>query len=307
MPETEVVAPVVPVTPPIEAPAELPIEAPPATVSPAADIPVEPAPTGDWPEDWRTKYSQDPKVLKQLERYGSPNAALDALFNAQKKIAEKGTRLKENATPEELAAWRTENGLPDTPEGYDLGTLPNGVVIGEADKPLVDDFLAVAHARNMNPDQVRQAVGWFFDRSTKAAAELAKQDAAAHDANIASLVQEFGADYGRNLAIAHDVLVNSPVGDIKDEVLTGRLANGTLFGDDPRVIRWLVGIGRELNPVTTVVPGAGMNTLQAIASELITIKSLMGDSASKYWKGPEAAALQARYRELIDAQSKGKR
>ena len=57
---------------PVEGEQPAPVgEAPPAT---------EPVTEGDWPADWRQKYAgDDPKILKRLERYGSPKAALDAL------------------------------------------------------------------------------------------------------------------------------------------------------------------------------------------------------------------------------------
>ena len=93
------------------------------------------------PNHWNDVPTYD-KKLKKLGRYASPQAALDALFNAQARISsgELKAPLKEDATPEEKAAWRAENNIPETPDKYEL-KLSDGLIVGDADKPLVDDFL----------------------------------------------------------------------------------------------------------------------------------------------------------------------
>lgn len=295
-------APVDPAPAPIDpAPAPAPTDTPPTPVDPA---PAEPA--SDWPADWRQKYSQDPTVQKRLERYASPKAALDALFAAQTRIS-KGDllpTLKENATPEELADYRTAHGIPNTPAEYDL-TLPNGLVIGEADRPLVDEFLATAHAQNMHPKQVQEALGWYMDKQETARAAQQARDAESGIKCIDQLREDFGPDYKREVKIAMGVLDAAPE-EVRDRFLNGRLADGTLIGNDPAVIRWLNSLSRELNPVGTVVPGSGTNAVQAVEAELSGLRKMMGDSKSEYWKGPTAAKNQARYRELTAALQKGK-
>jgi hypothetical protein len=231
---------------------------------------------------------------------------LDALFAAQTRIS-KGDllpSLKENATPEEVADYRTAHGIPDTPDGYDL-TLPNGLVVGEADKALVDEFLKTAHTQNMHPKQVQEALGWYLGKQEEAAATQAARDQEAKMACLDTLREEFGPDYKREVKIAMGVLDAAPP-EVKDRFLTGRLSDGTLIGDDPAVIRWLNSLSRELNPVGTVVPGSGTNAVQAIETELAGLRKMMGDNKSEYWKGPTAAKHQARYRELTAALQKGK-
>lgn len=303
--DTPTPAPVAP------APADpAPIDPAPAPVDPAPP-PADPAPapaepTSEWPADWRQKYSQDPAVQKRLERYGSPKAALDALFAAQTRIS-KGDllpALKDNATPEDVADYRAAHGIPATAAEYDL-TLPNGLVIGEADKPMVDEFLARAHETNMHPTQVKEALGWYMDKQEQARAAQTARDTEARMACLDTLREEFGPDYKREVKIAMGVLDSAPP-EVKDRFLAGRLSDGTLIGDDPAVIRWLNGLSRELNPVGTVVPGSGTNAVQAVEAEIASMRKMMADHKSDYWKGPMAAKNQARYRELTSALSKGK-
>lgn len=266
----------------------------------------DPAPASTWPDNWRQQYSEDPKVVKRLERYASPKAALDALFAAQSKISsgELKSALRENATPEELADWRAANGIPAEAKDYAV-KLDNGLIIGEADQPLVDAFLAKAHAAHMQPAQVKEALGFYFEQQEQARIAQEERDNDSRALSEDTLRQEFGADYRRNIGIANQLLDGAPKG-VKDQLLAGRLADGTPIGNSPDVIRWLVGLSRELNPIGTVVPGSGTNAVQAIESELGTIRKLMGDHKSEYWKGPGAAKMQERYRDLTTALQKGR-
>lgn len=277
----------------------------------AGDPPVvpEPSPADDpaalWPEDWRQRYAgEDEKKLKQLERYASPQAALDALFAAQAKIrsGELKTALKPDATPEEVAQWRSDNGIPESPDKYEV-KLPDGLVASDEDKAVIDGFLKSAHEANMHPDQVNKALAWYMDQQEKLADQRAQADAQIRQQTEDVLREEFGPDYRRNIKAVDELLSGAP-GELKDRLLGARLSDGTPLGNDPDAIRWLVGLARELNPIGTVLPGSGSNATQALADEKAGIEALMGDRSSEYWKGPKAAQLQARYRELITAEEK---
>lgn len=296
-------------TPSDPIPAPAPLLADPAPVegeqpAPVGETPPVDSTGGDWPADWRQKYAgEDPKILKRLERYGSPKAALDALFAAQAKVSEKGTRLREGATPDEVAQWRTENGIPDAPDKYELN-LPNGLVIGDADREGVADFLKQAHEANMLPSQVNQAVAWYLDKQEQVVAAQAARDEETRMAAEDELRAEYGPEYRRNVVIANQLLDSAPEG-VKDRILAARGPDGVPLGNDPSMIRWLVGLSRELNPIATVVPGSGTNAVQAVENELADLRKMMGDHKSEYWKGPKAANLQARYRDLTTAMQKG--
>ena len=312
MPETNPATPATP-APVVAAPAPAVADPSPAPAPVAAPSPTpvpDPAPApaaSDWPDDWRQKYAAgDEKKLKKLERYGSPQAALDALFNAQSRISsgELKAPLPANATPEEKAAWREENGIPAEPSGYKLD-LSDGLIIGEADKPFVDEFLAVAHESNFKQEEVTKALDWFFEKQEAVVSQQAERDANARVAAFEQLREEFGPNYKQEVKIAMAVLDSAPEG-VKGSFLAGRLADGTLIGDSPAIIRWLNTLSRELNPIGTVVPGSGTNAVQAVEAEREGLRKMMGDRKSEYWKGPNAEKNQARYRELTSALSKGK-
>lgn len=296
---------------PAPQPTPQPVDPAPVDPKPVDPAPVDPAPVdppadtvaGDWPEDWRAKAAGgDEKLMKRLERYNSPKAVVDALVAAQAKISQ-GVKqpLKADATPEEVAAWRAENGIPEKPDGYEV-SLPDGFVIGEADKPVVDSFLERMHGKNVPPDVVNEALGWYYQEQAQQMEAQAEADLDFRGKGQEELREEYGADYRRNVRIALEVVPE----DIKDEFLGGRLADGTMIGDNPAVIRWLSGMARQINPLATVVPGTGTNAMQAMETELAGLRAKMPDKNSDYWKGPNASKNQERYRELVAAQQRTK-
>lgn len=297
-----IVDPAVVPTPQPEVTPEPAIVAPGPVAAATPETIPEPGLAGDWPADWRQKYAgDDPKILKRLERYASPKAALDALFAAQTKISsgELKTALKPNASPEEVAQWREANGIPPAPTGYEI-SLPSGRVVGEEDKPFVDEFLSAAHEVNMHPTQVNKALDWYLGKQEQVMAEQAALDEESRMLARDELRAEYGPDYVRNTQAALELVPEH----IRDDFLVARGPDGVMLGNNPEVIRWLAQTARELNPMAAVVPGSGTNAVQALESELANLKTMMGDRQSEYWKGPKSAALQARYRELIGARQK---
>lgn len=290
-------SPVDPNLAPVDPPADPPAD-------PSIDPPADPPSPDAWGEDWRKQYAgDDEKLQKRLDRYASPKAALDALVAAQNKISsgELKTVLPPDASDEERSAWRADNGIPESADGYEI-QLGEGVVIGEADKPTVDSFLERAHNSNLHPDQVNEALDWYFDQQEEQILQRETQDEELRQTFEEELRAEWGQDFRRNVQLANNILPD----EIKEKLIFARLAdeNGTPLGSDPEVIRWLTGLAREINPIATVVPGSGANAMQAIESEVAELKGMMGDKKSEYWKGPNAQKNQARYRELIDAQQK---
>ena len=271
---------------------------------PAAGTPTAPQ---DWPDNWRELAAAgDEKAAKRFSRYASPNDALKALIEAQNKIAAgvKPTMPAADASDAELAQWRADNGIPEKPDGYDL-TLPDGLVIGEADREPIADFLKHAHTAGMRPEQVKSALSWYYETQEKQAQSMAQADDAMFRETEDSLRQEWGADYRRNVNLASALLDSAPAG-VKENLIGARLADGTAFGNHPDVIRWLTGLSRELNPLATVAPGSGATAAAVVESEIAALEARMGgDTATRnaYFKDEKA---QARYRELVSAREKAR-
>ena len=267
-----------------------------------------------WNEKWRDELAAgDAKTLARLGRFNSPGDIWRSYLALEQRMStgELKSALKPDATDAEKAAWRTENGIPDKPEGYDL-TFADGTVIGEEDKPMVDAFLKSAHAANMTPAQVKQTLAWYYDHNDTLTEQQATKDTEVAQKAQDTLRGKWGNEYRANMNATHGLLDQAPAG-FKDKFLNGRLADGTPIGSSVEGLEWIAHLARQLNPMGTIVPAGGASGAD-LAKELATIEAKMGNRNSDYWKGAKDAngqtALQARYKELItyqQAQQGGKK
>lgn len=248
----------------------------------------------------------DDSAVKRLERYKDPEAVAEALFNAQKKI-DSGTirsKLPDNATPEQVAEYRKENGVPETADKYDL-TLPNGLVVGEADKPLIDGFLKHAHGKNWTPDRVKEGLEWYYSQQDTLRKNGEVADATFKQDSTAELGKRYGADFGRNIAHVDRFLEEFPPG-VKDKVLGARLPNGRLAGSDPDFIDFLYQQALFRNPIATVMGGNGEAQVKAAETRLGELIKLSGDPNSDYNKGSNREKLRQEHLDLIEGLEKVK-
>lgn len=283
---------------------------PPANVSddpPAGDPPADPPaadpPANDPPaDDWRARLAgEDKKLLGYLARIPSEKE-LVARVKKHDDDLKAGKYLKplpENPTDEEVAAWRKANGVPGAPEGY-LEKLPEGLVVGDDDKPFVDKFLQSMHGANAPPALANAALATYYEIVEEQVAAQAEAENAARGESIEALREEWGGDYRRNLNVMTGFLDTLPE-PVANAFRHGKGADGVPLGYNADVLRWLTSLAMESNPVATVVPGAGANQASAIADEIAAIDKVMREDRDRYNRDDK---MQARYRELIDAQLK---
>lgn len=290
--------------------ANAPITDTPQTAPTVADtIDNDDAPEQDAkPLDWaslRDKYAkQDEKLMKRLSRYSSVESALDALVAAQNKISSGAIKaqLSDKATPEQVAEWREQNGIPASPDGYEL-EIPETADLTEDGKKFVDGFLSAAHKANLQPGAAQTLFNEILEQqSAEAEAKLQQEDANRQVAEE-ELRSEWGSEYRLNSNLINNLLDTAPQG-VKEEIFGGRLADGTPIAHSTTVMRWLATLAREINPISTVVPGSGESAEKAVQSEMDSLKGMMGDPESPYNKGPNRYKLQARFEELVVAQQK---
>jgi hypothetical protein len=278
--------------------------------NPAADP--KPEPAGDWAADWREKLAgADKDDLKTLTRLGSPADLWKQNKELRRKLSsgELKKTLPEGATAEEKAAWRAENGLPDKPEVYvEKLALPDGVVIGAADKPVVAEFAKAAFDGNVPPAAFSGLVAKYYELQDAQKAQQADDDARYHDENVAALGKEFGANTRREIN-----MVNSFVGqyfpkEISADLLVARTPDGRMLGDNPVFVKALAALSREVSPLSALVPAGAGDAGKLAADRIAEIKGWMGAPSGspdhkKYW-GDEK--VRAEYRDLVDAQAKMK-
>jgi hypothetical protein len=297
-----------PVVPPAD-PATPPVVTPPAGTileTPPADPAAPPA--GDPPPatpDWRARMAgDDAAFLKRLARFPDEATFAKSFRSLEQKLSsgEYVKPLSPTATPEEKATWRKENGLPEKPEAYVEGlALPSGLVIGEAEKPVVAELAAVAHESNLDPKAFNGLVAKYYEIQDK-------QRQAQEDADVAFKLESEdvlrkdwqGPDFRRNLTAVNNLISTWPEG-LASAVLAGRDPNGRKLGDNPAFIRQLATLALELNPAATLVPAGTTDPGKNVQARITEIRNISRNEPDKY---NSDKAMQAELRELIEADLK---
>ena len=274
-----------------------PIITPPPEGDPAATPPAQ-----DWSDDWRSKMAGgDAKEAKRLERFASPKEVFKSYraFETRLSSGELKSALPKDAKPEQLTAWRAENGIPEDIKGYEM---PEGVKVEDPlDKQLVEKVLAGLHASGASKDQAKAALASVFSFRDDVTIKQGEADANAKQATEDELRVEWGGNYRANVNAMENMLAGAPAG-VKAWVSSARGADGKLLSANPDVVRWMVQTARELNPTATLVP-AGGDQASSITSELQQLRAKMADR--KAWNADPQ--LQARYMLLVSAQEKLKK
>jgi len=255
-----------------------------------------------WPEDWRARLANgDQRLARRLDRFAEPRAVVDSLLAAENRLRGAADRRPPAEDPADLAAWRAANGVPDAPDAYDVA-LPDGVVLGEVDQPLVDGFLASAHEANMSNAQVSQALDWYFRQQDEIAAAQSRRDETTHQETVEELQGVWGQDFRARVNRLHAFLDEAPEG-VKENLIGARMADGSLFGDCAPALLWLEQLAAAASPAATLVPAGGGGG-QALADEIASIERRMAEDRTGYFKDE---AMQARYRDLLAAREKRSR
>lgn len=254
---------------------------------------------------WRENIAgEDQEAMKTLVRFSDPGALWKSYNELRTKVS-KG-ELKSNqpfpdkGTEQEQAAWRQEHNIPDKPESYDLA-LPDGLVIGEEDKPFVDSFLKSAHAANLSNEAVKANLGWYFgEYLPEIERERGEEDAEFRRESYATLQEKWGPDFKRNVESVKSLLMLAPE-SLRPRFWSGRLADGKAIGDDPEVLQFLAYIAHELNPASTLTGVVGGDTMKSIDGRIAEIEKVIRTDRKAYNKDEK---MQQEYRDLLSAKEK---
>lgn len=286
-------APAAPAPAPAASGAPAPAPAPTSGAPAPAPAPGADDGKGIWPADWRERVSAgDGKLLSRFQRYGSPDAALQALIAAQNRISsgELLPKLGKNPSTEELKEWRAANGIPEEPGKYDLG---KDIKIDDTDKPFFDLIFKAAHESHQSNEQVKATVKTWYDVQKKVVEHQAAQDQGVKQKSEDTLRSEWGNEFRRNMNLVHGLLDGSGSQTLKDNLLSGRLADGTPIGSSPEALKMLLGLALINNPTGVVVEGGTGTTGEGLRQEL--------EKLQKIAPGKKTEKESQRQRDLIDA------
>ena len=155
------------------------------------------------------------RMKAQIGRYGTVEAAMIALADAQDKLRSKQDTepLPKDASPEEIAEWREKHGLPKEAKDIAIPRVEITTEDGkrayrewtEADKPLHDAFRQVAFDADLSQAQVDKLVSWQFKSAQDSVAankqQLQSLDKDARKAARTELREEWGNEYDARIAV----------------------------------------------------------------------------------------------------------
>lgn len=237
------------------------------------------------PKAYLEYFPEDLRTEKTLEKFSGTSerevlAKLGKSYVNLEKHAGGAIRLPgENATKDEIAAFRTKLGVPEKPEGYGIAfadlKVPEGVGIDEAG---LAGFLAWAHEVGFTKTQTSAMIDRFVTT------EQARLDATAQglikgaEAGYVEIKKDWGALTDRNLA-----LVQRGVKEFFGAEFATWLEE-TGAGNDPRFLR---GALKTFQPMMEdgLIKGENLGMRQADAAteiqRLMASKEFTSDKASE--------------------------
>lgn len=305
VPNPAAAAPTVPAAPGAPAPAAAASAATTPPAAPAAaptaltvDSKAAPAPEAP---DWRAAYGTDEKLQKLLGRYSSAEAFGKAHLEAVSTIG-KGLKqpLKEGASAEEVAAWRKDNGIPETADGY-FAQLPGGLVLGQDDKALFTEWAGAMHKLNAPPGLVHETVKWYYAMQEQQTANQEALDRQHQTEATTALKAAWGRDYTENLNVVNAFL-GGMTAETRQMFMDATMPDGRRLFNSPEVVQFFTQKARELNPIA-FIPGAGGGDEGRTLNERIeSIEKVMRENRAAYNKNPkmqeDLRALYARREQL---------
>ena len=188
--------------------------------------------------DWRDSIPEEVRGHRSLEHINDIGALAKSYVHAQSMIgADKIALPGKSATDDDYRQIFQKLGLPETSEGYEIThNIPEGE---QPDQGMVDWFASAAHQAGLTQRQAQALANQWNQK----AIEGAQADRVDYEAYVGEVERELRSEYGQAynaaLNLGNDVI--DQFGDA--EFLELPLADGTLMGDNPQVIRLLANIG----------------------------------------------------------------
>lgn len=177
-------------------------------------------------------YYNDPEKqqpTKLFDNVKDEKTFVNNYLNAQKMISSHGEKLKkateglvkvpgENATKEEIAAYRKAVGVPDKPEDYKFNIPANASEFDKKGFELIANVLKpVVHEEGISPSKISRVFDKVVESLAHQNAELQKQGQALLDADIQSMKEKYKDKYDSVIKSGDDGLVkfdykDNPVG-----------------------------------------------------------------------------------------------
>lgn len=254
-----------------------------------------------WPSDWREQVSEgiDPKQAKMLERFPSVKE-LAKSWIAQRQLISSGEYKRaapKGDSPEDVKAWREEQDIPESPDGYDLPTV-QGVDMANLDegtKATLGIIKGSLHEANFSKEKAAVVANTLIKVAAVQAEQQAQVDAQNRDAIEDTLRAEWGAEYRRNIDM-NGAFLTKHFGDGMDDLLNARTPTGMRLADSPEFNKFLNTMAREGGG--DILFAGDTKGASSIDARLAEIRQVMNSNFDEY----RSKGLDKEYRELLEKQ-----
>ena len=253
--------------------------------------------------NWREQFGElDEKATKRLGRF---NSAAD-VFKSYQELEARMSKGDAKAAPmpedeTEAAAWREERGIPATAEGYvESFDLPEGVVLGEADQPMLDAVSKVAHEQGLTTAQLNSVANALFESRQEEKQALYDRNKEVETASMSELMEQHGGEFPGMQVKVKTQLDNMFGEEVSALVAGSTAADGTLLFAHASVFNGFAKAAQETNPTGTMIP-AGQTGLDGVESELAKIQAVRSADINAFRKDK---VMVARELELLGAQER---
>ena len=199
------------------------------------------------------------KFLSRLAKYPTREAALLALIDAQNKISSGKYKaaLPDDATDDELAAWRKDNGIPDDAKGYKLVKV-QGEEWTDADKPGLDKLLGRMHEKNASQAQVDAVLATYKEVIAEAKQIQADRIKAIDREDVTETRDILRHEYKPSLQILDRAFKDASFlpEDVGEMIKTSRMSDGRRLVNNAEMMRIIRDVAMWGISYPEGVPGA---------------------------------------------------
>ena len=211
-----------------------------------------------------------------------------------------------DATAEDIAAWREENGIPKEAKGYDVPKIA-GYKWTEADKPLIEDFKQFAHKSNYTQEQVNSGAEWYVktvqEAQEKYWAAISQADNSDKEVVKDQLRVEYGPDFKPSIHLLDRLLNDDEVmpGKLGQSILTARYTDGDgqsrRLINDPNMARMLINYAKDTYGEGAFITGDAKATMTSRKAE---IEKVMKEDYDRYWRD----GMADEYSQILEQEEK---
>ncbi len=251
--------------------------------------------------NWRSQFvaeGEEESFGKTMERFDSPQAFANSFKEAQQTIS--SGKMKDDlpgadATEEDITAYRTANDIPLKVEGY-YENMPEGLILGDDDKPIADVFMNALHGVNASPAVGHALISAYNDFAESEQDAQAEMDGEQSKVAIDELRNTWKGDYRQNIN-AVETFLNREFGkDGAEQIMGGRYADNRHFMNDPKVLEVFARVERVLNPLVPLHHTGDGDPVESMNDEIAKIEKFMRTNRPDYNKDDK---MQHRYGDLL--------